>query len=77
MCRLELDNYELYSGTPALFTVRTADQFSNNLADWVTVGHFEASSTAKARAAIDASTTAAISTKRRTQIKRKRAIALN
>ena len=31
MCRLELDNYELYSGTPALFTVRTADQFSNNL----------------------------------------------
>ena len=45
MCRLELDNYELYSGTPALFTVRTADQFSNNLADWVTVGQFKASST--------------------------------
>jgi len=41
--RLELDNYELYSGTPANFTVRTADKYSNNLNEWIVIGNFVAS----------------------------------
>ena len=42
--RFEMDNYELYSGTPRNFTVRAVDDFSNNLDDWVVIGNFEASS---------------------------------
>ena len=42
--RLELDNYELYSGTPATFTVRTVDKYSNNLDEWIVIGNFEATS---------------------------------
>ena len=41
--RLELDNYELYSGTPANFTVRTVDKYSNNLNEWIVIGNFVAS----------------------------------
>merc|ERR1719357_1883194 len=42
--RFELDNFELYSGAARNFTVRTVDKYSNNLKDWVEIGHFEASS---------------------------------
>jgi len=43
LIRLELDNFELYSGTPKNFTVRTVDKYSNNLNDWIIIGTFEAS----------------------------------
>jgi len=42
--RFELDNNELYSGTPENFTVRTTDKYSDNLNDWIFIGNFEASS---------------------------------
>merc|ERR1712087_1098820 len=42
--RFELDNKELYSGTPWSFTVRTGPKFSPDLNDWNHVGDFEASS---------------------------------
>ena len=42
--RFELDNFELYSGAARNFTVRTVDKYSNNLKDWIVIGHFEASS---------------------------------
>ena len=42
--RFEMDNFELYSGTPRNFTVRTVDKYSNNIKDWVVIGNFEASS---------------------------------
>jgi len=42
--RFELDNFELYSGTPKNFTVRTIDKYSNNLNEWIIIGNFEASS---------------------------------
>jgi len=44
LLRVELDNFELYSGTPKNFTVRTVDKYSNNINDWVVIGNFEASS---------------------------------
>merc|ERR1719189_895350 len=42
--RFELDNKELYSGTPRSFTVRTGTKFSTDLNDWNLIGDFEASS---------------------------------
>merc|ERR1712051_201252 len=42
--RFELDNKELYSGTPRNFTVRTADKYSTDPNDWNLIGGFEASS---------------------------------
>ena len=42
--RFELDNKELYSGTPKNFTVRTGAKFSPDLNDWNLIGDFEASS---------------------------------
>ena len=39
----ELDNFELYSGTPANFTIRTVDKYTNNLEQWTNIGRFEAS----------------------------------
>ena len=42
--RFELDNKELYSGTPRSFTVRTGTKFSADLNDWNLIGDFEASS---------------------------------
>jgi len=42
--RFELDNKELYSGTPRSFTVRTGPKFSTDLNDWNLIGDFEASS---------------------------------
>jgi len=42
--RFELDNFELYSGTPKNFTVRTIDKYSNNINQWIVIGNFEASS---------------------------------
>ena len=42
--RFELDNKELYSGTPRSFTVRTGAKFSTDLNDWNLIGDFEASS---------------------------------
>ena len=42
--RFELDNKELYSGTPRNFTVRTGDQYNTDPLQWNNVGHFEASS---------------------------------
>jgi len=42
--RFELDNKELYSGTPRGFTVRTGAKFSPDLNDWNLIGDFEASS---------------------------------
>eukprot|EP00092_Neocalanus_flemingeri_P003321 GFUD01003557.1.p1 GENE.GFUD01003557.1~~GFUD01003557.1.p1 ORF type:complete len:644 (+),score=186.12 GFUD01003557.1:81-2012(+) len=42
--RFELDNFELYSGTPKNFTVRTIDKYNNNLKAWTIMGNFEASS---------------------------------
>merc|ERR1719189_2156486 len=42
--RFELDNKELYSGTPRSFTVRTGAKFSPDLNDWNLIGDFEASS---------------------------------
>ena len=38
--RVELANYELFSGTPAHFAVFTSDKFSSDTSDWVTVGNF-------------------------------------
>jgi len=42
--RFELDNFELYSGTPKNFTVRTIDKYSNNINQWIVIGNFEATS---------------------------------
>lgn len=42
--RFELDNKELYSGTPRNFTVRTGDHYSTDPQHWNIVGGFEASS---------------------------------
>lgn len=42
--RFELDNFELYSGTPRNFTVRTIDKYNNNPNQWIAIGSFEASS---------------------------------
>merc|ERR1712241_1483495 len=42
--RFELDNKELYSGTPRSFTVRTGTKFSADINDWNLIGDFEASS---------------------------------
>jgi len=42
--RFELDNFELYSGTPKNFTVRTIDKYNNNINEWIVIGSFEASS---------------------------------
>lgn len=42
--RFELDNFELYSGTPKNFTIRTIDKYNNNRDEWIVSGNFEASS---------------------------------
>lgn len=41
--RLEIDNFELYSGSPKNFSVYTMDKFSSNHDDWHFLGSFEAS----------------------------------
>merc|ERR1711892_1586410 len=41
--RLELDNFELYSGSPKNFSVFTMDKFSSNHEDWHFLGNFQAS----------------------------------
>ena len=42
--RFKLDHFELYSGTPKNFTIRTIDKYNNNRNEWIVVGKFEASS---------------------------------